>query len=181
MLIGDFSYYSQPHFCFSQNYFLSVFLCFTSFLWIYKCTDADLICPVWGEKWEVMGKKIGHNTPLVKTTISIFELEFIPKPYGNHPSLKDSSWFRLNFSFIYFIRLRSKSLVQFLIRTLFAFFWLQPEHNLGFTAGTLRPDLNIQAQRRAPGRTLFFNFSTSNKCSSTYNVWVLATPINVWH
>lgn len=46
------------------------------------------------------GEEIGRYTPLVKTTISILELEFIPKPYGTRPSLKDSSWFKPNFSFI---------------------------------------------------------------------------------
>lgn len=98
------------------------------------------------------GKEIGHYTPLVKTTISILELEFIPKPYGTRPSLKDSSWFESNLSFILlhsFLWLKIKLIITIYHQRFISFFFF-----CSVFAGTLRQDLNIQAQSRAPGRTL---------------------------
>lgn len=71
--------------------------------YFFSCISA--LMSIWRSQSQLkMGKwwgKIGHKAPLVKTTISIFELEFLPKTYRIQTDLKYSSW--------------AKSVIEFLI------------------------------------------------------------------
>lgn len=146
-----------------------------------------LLKPTWRAQSGVMKEQdcgnIGHNNPLVKTTRSILELKRKPEPYGIWLSLKRSRQISHFFMRVQLRRLLSLSLLQLTVRDLFAFFFLETDHTLSFTAGIPRQDLNIQARRRAPGWTrILFQFPSEQQMHGyLHRLSPHLLPVDVWH